>query len=315
MLGFNVADPTALTLLGTSAIPGEFPNTVAASLDNNLVCAATTGAVSGVSCANFIPGENGALGEMNNLRPLTLGAGQSTPPVDPLNTVSQGFFNEAEDSLFVTVNGDPAVNNTGFFSSFLVEVECSENTVAKKNARLGRRNNAKEGVASILAEQDVRSSPNGTSVLFSSLSIPGSDNNVFATDASFGAGILRVDADDTADLITAQAIDGQAATCWVTISAATNTAFVTDVAVNRIVEMSLEDASIVQILDISEGDGLIDLRASGNFVYALSRGSAEDNVAAVAVVDVSGGPGIMVEVERVALDGIAGARAMGMMIL
>lgn len=59
------------------------------------------------------------------------------------------------------------------------------------------------------------------------------------------------------------------------ISPATNTAFVTDVGVNRLVEMSLKDASIKNVIDLAaNGDpGLIDLRATGNLIYALSPGN------------------------------------------
>ena len=90
-----------------------------------------------------------------------------------------------------------------------------------------------------------------------------------------------------------------AALIWATISEATNSAYVTDVATNRVVEMSLDDASIIKELDLSaNGDpGLIDLRAAGDFVYALSPGNGTTN-AAVTVVDVSGGKGSMKQVQH-----------------
>src|SRR5205809_7967801 len=57
-----------------------------------------------------------------------------------------------------------------------------------------------------------------------------------------------------------------------TISAAINSAFVIDVNMNCIVEMSLTDISILFILDLSANDNsdLIDLKAAENFIYALS---------------------------------------------
>ncbi|PTN52983.1 hypothetical protein C9J98_18000 [Stenotrophomonas panacihumi] len=79
--------------------------------------------------------------------------------------------------------------------------------------------------------------------------------------------------------------DGQKATCWATVSNATNTAFVTDVATTRLVEMSVTDASIVGQIDLTNGDpGLIDLKAAGNFIYALSPGNGT-TPAAVTVVN------------------------------
>jgi hypothetical protein len=269
MLAIDPKDPTKLSLVGAPvAIPAEFPNTVAASAKNQLVCVGSTGAVNGVSCSSF---SAKGLTPMDSLR--SFGLNQTTPPVGPLNTVSQLFFSLDESKLFSTVKGDPTVNNTGFFSVFPVQAK-------------GWR-----GTAS-LAMTDVRSSPSGTAVLFGSQDIPGT-SNVFVSDASFGAAVIAVDPKtNIASTVGSQAIDGQAATCWATISDVTNTAFVADVGVNRLVEMSLADASIVSILDLSaNGDpGLIDLKAAGNFIYALSPGNGT-TAAAVTVVDVSGGAG------------------------
>jgi hypothetical protein len=105
--------------------------------------------------------------------------------------------------------------------------------------------------------------------------------------------------------VAKQAIDGQAATCWATISSATGTGFVTDVAVNHLVEMSLEDASIVSTLDLSSnGDsGLIDLKAAGNFIYALAPNNGS-RPAAVTVIDVSGGPGSAKQAQHFDLSGM-----------
>ena len=57
-----------------------------------------------------------------------------------------------------------------------------------------------------------------------------------------------------------------------TIFAAINNAFVTDVNVNCIVEISLTNISILSILDLSANDNsdFIDLKAAENFIYALS---------------------------------------------
>jgi hypothetical protein len=270
MLSIDPNDPTKLTLVGAPvAIPGQFPNTVAASAKNQLVCVGTTGAINGVSCSSFSPR---GLGPMDGLRSFDLV--QTTPPVGPTNTVSQLFFSEDECNLFATVKGDPTKNNTGFFSVFPVNV-------------------GKWGQLSTLAMMDTRSSPAGTAVLFGSQDIPGT-SNVFATDASFGGAVLAVDPKtNTASTIGKGVVAGQAATCWVTISSKTNTAFVTDVGVNRLVEMSLIDASIVSILDLSSNGnpGMIDLRAGGDFIYGLSPGNGT-TPASIAVVDVSGGPGL-----------------------
>lgn len=292
MLTINPNDATCLTMVGKPAkIPGEFPNTVAASAKNGLVCVATTGAVAGVSCTNF--SSRKGLGQMDKLRPFDIG--QSTPPVGPTNTVSHSFFSADEKTLFTTVKGDPPNNKTGFLSAFPVQES--------------------RGVCS-LSTKETRSSPAGTAVLFGSSTIPNSPNTIFATDASFGAAVLSVDQMGQAAVVNAQPIEGQIATCWVAVSDKTNSAFVTDVAVNRVVEMSLKDAAIISQLDLSaNGDpGLIDLRAAGNFVYALSPGNATTQ-SAISVLDISGGQGSMKQAQHFPLTGIAGRPVQGMAVL
>jgi hypothetical protein len=259
-------------------------------MKNNLVCVGTTGAQAGISCASF---NAQGVGKMDALRKFDIG--QTTPPVGPTNTVSQAFFSNDESMLFTTVKGDPAVNNTGFLSVFPVE--------------------AGRGMMSKLSTKEVRSSPEGTAVLFGSAPIPNSQN-IFVTDASFGAAVLKLDQASQATVGNAQAIDGQKATCWATISEATKSAYVTDVATNRVVEMSLDDASIITQLDLSaNGDpGLVDLKSAGSFVYALSPGNGTTS-AAITVLDVSGGQGSMKMSQHFDLSGLADSTAQGMAAL
>ncbi|KAF5012738.1 hypothetical protein FDECE_1231 [Fusarium decemcellulare] len=291
MLAISRSDPTKLKMVGQPVkVPGEFPNTVAASAKNNVVCVGSTGAKAGVSCSSF---SRKGLGAMDELRSFDLG--QTTPPVGPTNTVSQVLFSEDESMLFAMVKGDPAVNKTGFVSV---------SAVMQSNG------------AAMVAQDDTRSSPNGTAVLFGSQIIPGT-SNVFATDAAFGAAILSVDpASSKATTMATGKVEGQTATCWVAISPATKTAFVTDVGRNRLVEMSLEDASVMSELDLScNGDpGLIDVAAAGNFLYALSPGNGTTK-AAVTVADVSGGSGSAKMVQHFELAEMAGKTAMGMKVL
>jgi hypothetical protein len=268
MLSIDPAHPTKLTLVGKPvAVPGQFPNTVAASAENKLVCVGTTGVANGISCSSY---SAKGLGPMDGLR--SFGLNQTTPPVGPTNTGSQVFFSEDESRLYAVVKGDPTVNNTGFFSVYPVE-------------------QARKGPATLSA-QGVQSSFAGTAVLFGSQNIPGT-SSVFATDASFGAVVIDVDpSTNEASLAAKEVIANQSASCWSTISPATGSAFIGDAGLDRLVEMSLTDASILSITDLSaDGDaGLIDLAAAGNFIYALAPGNGSAPVA-VAVIDVSGGQG------------------------
>ncbi|PTN52988.1 hypothetical protein C9J98_17970, partial [Stenotrophomonas panacihumi] len=211
MFAIDARDPTKLTMVGQpAAVPGDFPTTVAASADHGLVCVGATGATAGVSCATF---SAQGLGTMDALRSFSLG--QTTPPVGPTNTVSQVFFSEDGSTLFSTVKGDPTKNNTGFLAAFAVT-------------------SGANGSAASVSQDGTQSSPAGTAVLFGAATIPGS-SSLFVTDASFGAAVLDVGASGAATVAGKGVVDGQKATCWATVSNATNTAFVTDVAPNRLV--------------------------------------------------------------------------------
>lgn len=271
MFAIDAKDPTKLTMVGQPVdVPGEFPVTVGASAKNNLACVGMTGSTAGVSCASFDAAQG--LGAMDALRPFQLG--QTTPPVGPTNTVSQVFFSDDESMVLSTVKGDPTKNNTGFLASFPVTA-------------------AGQGQAASVGADMAQTSPNGTAVLFGSSPIAGS-SDLFVTDASFGGAVLSVQqaaaggsaqASGAAEVVGKGVVGNQKATCWVAISPATKTAFVTDVGVNHLVEMSLKDASIQGQVDLSaNGDpGLIDLKAAGSMIYALSPGNGTTN-AAVTVV-------------------------------
>ena len=279
MLAIDTQNAAKLTLVGQPVVfPGEFPNTVAASVKNNVVCVGMTGAESGVSCATYSLSQGILANTVDALRPLTLTPAQTTPPVGPVNTVSQVFFSQDQRTLYATVKGD-GNSTTGFLASYPV--------VSTKSAC--------GAAARSVAASGTTSSPNGTAVLFGVSTIkatgPGKKTAdlMIVADASFGAAVLSVDKKTgVASTVGRGVVSGQKATCWATISPATNTAFVTDVASDRLVEMSLTDASIVGAgpIELSNGDpGLIDLRAAGQFVYALSPGNGT-TAAAVTVVDV-----------------------------
>jgi hypothetical protein len=265
MFSIDKSDPTKLAMVGKPVkVPGEFPNTVAASMKRQIVCVGASGAVAGVSCAPFA--SSGGIGAMDALRPFALG--QSTPPVGPTNTLSQVFFSEDERALFATVKGDPTKNNTGFLAAF---------PVMSSGCDTSRRFS--------VSEKGTTSSPAGTQVLFGSATIPGSQD-LFVTDASFGAAVLSIGADMSATTKGRGTVDGQGATCWAAVSAETKTAFVTDVAVNRLVEMSISDASILSTIDLSANghSGMIDLKTLGGMLYVLSPGNNATQ-SAVVVVD------------------------------
>lgn len=203
---------------------------------------------------------------MDTLRQIDLN--QTTPPTGPANTLSQVFFSNDETILFTIIKGNGNKNSTGSLGAFSVNSDAC-----------GTASVSRQGTTSFL---------NGTSIVFGSMTIPNS-NNLFVTDATFGALVLSVNPlSELATVVDESTIAGQKATCWVTISPATNTAFVTDVLVDRLVELSLTDASVIgSPIDLSaNGDpGLVDIQAAGNFLYALSPGNGT-TMPAVTVVNV-----------------------------
>lgn len=263
MFNIDPKDPTKLTMVGKPADTlGEFPMSVTLSTTLNQACVANSGKKAGIACFSMCT-TNGLTALDKSLRAFDIN--QTTPPIGPTNTVSQTFFNADSTALITTVKGDPAVNNTGFLSIFPVE------------------NNA-------VSTKDVRSSPSGTAVLFGSSLIPNS-NDIFVTDASFGSATLAIAADNTAEVTASTKIADQAATCWAAISDVTNSAFVTDVAVNHLVEVDTKTGKLIKELNSTNGNpGMIDLVSAGNFIYALSPGNANTR-SAVTVFDVSDGQG------------------------
>lgn len=159
-----------------------------------------------------------------------------------------------------------------------------------------------------VATTDTQTTPAGTAVLFGTAPIPGT-TQVLTTDASFGSATLDL-ADLTSPIATTE-VANQTATCWATVSNLTGTGFVTDVGVNRLVEVDLQSGAVVTNLQSQNGNpGMIDLQASAGMVYALAPGNGTTQ-ASVTVFDISAGPGTAKEVQNFPVQG-ADNRAMGM---
>jgi hypothetical protein len=280
-------DPTKLTMVGQPAnTAGEFPVTMAVSMKNKMVCVGNTGAKDGVACAPF-DAQNG-IGKMDALRPFNLG--QKTPPTGPTNNVADSFFNEAENMLFTTVKGDPTSGKTGQLAAF-----------AMQNGQV--------------SQQNTGNSPQGSMVLFGTNQIPGT-NNLLATDAGFGAAIISTDAQGKGTIQAKQNVTDQKATCWVTISQKTGTAFLTDVGKNHLLEMDTTAPGAIKEMNLTTNNpGMIDIESGGNFLYALSPGNSSAGIgSAVAVFDVSGGKGTAKQVQNFNPQGVSDT-AQGMQII
>ncbi|KAF2500937.1 hypothetical protein BU16DRAFT_546384 [Lophium mytilinum] len=273
-------DPTHLTPIGAPVSTlGDFPISVAAHPHHNTICVATTGARAGIACGTYSPK---GLTPFDTLREFDLA--QTTPPAGPLATVSQTFFSADGSQLLTTVKGAPPLNTTGYVSSF----PFAQGKVGMK---------------------DTRSSPAGTAVLFGVAKIPGT-NDVLIADAAFGAVITTTSAAGVTSVVGDEklVIQGQMATCWAGWSEASGSGFVTDVLVNRLVEVTRE-GRLGRVFESGNGNGgYIDLVAVGSFVYALAPG----DVAHVTVFDVVSG-GKIGEVENFRVEGV-GKAAQGMAV-
>lgn len=262
MFSIDEHDPTKLTPIGQPRnTNGEFPVSVAASAENNLVCVANTGAKSGITCASYSPFSG--LGVFDNLRDFKLN--QTTPPIGLANTISQVFFSEDERVLYATVKGLTSSNPVGWLSAFSV----NDGRVSYK---------------------EIRSSPANTKILFGVATIPGS-SNILAADGSIGAEVISVNSRLQGSTHAQTAIPGNKLTCWAAFSTTTGTGFLTDGGANHITEVDINTGALVtQLLPGTPNFGMNDVAAVGNWIYALSP-NTPGNPTAVTVFDVSGGRG------------------------
>lgn len=264
-------DPTDITLLNTAEVNGDFPVSVAVSSQLKLACVGSTGTNSGVSCA---PYTKAGLGAFDALRPLPLG--QSNPPTGPTNGIAQVLFNEGSSSLITIVKGNGSMPDTGFVAVYPI-VGGTPSTVA------------------------VKTSPADTAVMFGTALIPGT-NDMLVSDAAFGSVVLSLS--DLSTPLAVTNITDQKATCWATVSSYTGTGFVDDVLVSHLVEVDLTNGAIVEKVDCgNNGQGMIDLIAVGERIYALSPGNGTVDTA-VTVFDISGGSGTAKSIQNLEIPGL-----------
>ena len=291
MFAISRNSPTNLKMVGKPVdTMGDFPVSVAFSPKNKIACVANTGAKAGLTC--FKVGKRGLI-PMSSGMSVTFPLGQSNPPKGPTNTVSHVLLNADESAFLTTVKGDPMANKTGFISVLPVE-------------------SAKQATAA----KDVRSSPNGTAVLFGSAAIPGT-NDVLATDAAFGATTLAIDPSSLkATSLNKAGVTGQKATCWATFSKSTKTVFITDVGVNHLVEVDPASGDLLRSTTIPNSNpGMIDLVSAGNMIYALAPGNGSTPASVAVMMTAKRGEAVkLVQNVDLTVAG-AGARSQGMAIM
>lgn len=285
MFSVSSSDPTDVQLLGEpQSTNGEFPTSVAASMALGLVCVANTGVQGGVSCGTF---SSQGMSTFDALRPLNVGATQN-PPLGPTPGVGDIFFSEDDSCLVVMVKGNMKPAFTGYAAKYDV-------------------------VNNQVATTGTQATPPGSGALFGTGLIPGSNNIVYTSDASFGA--LTLNLDDLAGTpLAVTNVTGQVASCWAQISSVTGTGFITDPGVNRLVVTNYQSGAIVQeYYPPNPFKGMTDFRTVGNYLWALA-GSNGTFPASIVAFDISGGPGKVVQIQTYAIPG-AGTNTQGLAVV
>lgn len=274
MLKISDENPCKLSLVGTpQSTSGEFPVSVTYSSVLKTACVANGGAIDGVSCYS-VSRETGL--KILDYKPRPLGLGQKTPAMGPLNTIGQVRFAEDSKSLYVTVKGNPSMNNTGFIAVYPVEYGAVSRT-------------------------PVKSSPPGTAVLFGIGLI--SANKIIVAEPLIGAAILDIDPKfhiATADPLVH--VNNQTAICWALFDSKTGTAFLTDGGQNHVVEVDVNTGAVITDLHSTNGNrAMFDEAVGADFLYALS---PTVNKTMIAVFDLSGGRGTIKEVQNFEVAGL-----------
>ena len=278
MFKIDPRDPTCLTPCGPPmSTNGDFPVSVAASKELSMVCSANGGSRSGISCAKYSARGMEAFGALTSI-PFN----QTTPPVGPLNGISDIMFSEGSKELLVFVKG-AMPGSSGHISVYSMK---TPNPIP------------------------VNSSPSTSNLYFGATQVP-ETNRFVATDAGFGYVLLDLQNNGSMTNIATTNITDQMASCWVAYSPASHTAFVTDPHVDHLVEADVRDGSIVRDFFPENGNsGMIDLAALGDKLYALAPTEGK-----VAVFDVSGGRGSAKAVQNFDVSSLGvGKSAQGMVV-
>ncbi|PFH60223.1 hypothetical protein XA68_11288 [Ophiocordyceps unilateralis] len=221
---------------------GEFPNSVAFSEKNQMVCVANTGKRAGVQCFK-IP-ECGSLEQLGEFMPLPVN--QTTPPLGPVNTVSDIVFNPSETALFVSIKGD------GMGLGYLYAYRVADGNIDP---------------------MPVVSRPPELKVDFSLTFL--SDESAVMTDAAYGASYLSVAENLTATVSKKIEIPGQGATCWSVYSPASDNVYVLDVMSPNVTTLDPKSGEIKYVIP---GDkramGSVDAVADRSSLYVLQASPA-----------------------------------------
>lgn len=131
--------------------------------------------------------------------------------------------------------------------------------------------------------------PPGSKALFGTATIPGSATTVLTSDAGLGGLLLDI-TDLSSPPLAIINVTGQAASCWAQVSAS-GRGFITDAAVNRLVEVSTATGAIVkEYYPPTSFGGMTDFVIAGEYMWALSASNGS-YATSVTGFDIGGGVG------------------------
>ncbi|KAG9906210.1 hypothetical protein KCU81_g9940, partial [Aureobasidium melanogenum] len=284
MFAIDPWNPLKPMLLASRSSVGDFPVSVAVSMKHKIVCVANTGINAGVSCASLDP--TCGMNEFDALRRFNVGQTQN-PPTGPTPGVGDIIFNADESEVIVFAKGNGR-DIPGFVEKY---------TVLQNGS---------------VSQQGQQYKPPGLGAEFGSAVIPWSGDYVVSSQANFGAVVLDLN-DLTAEPKAKTNVTDQKASCWAQVSSFTGTAFITDAALNRLVETNLTTGEIVsEYSPPNDNPAMTDFRASGSKMWFLAAGNGT-TPASICTIDVSGGPKSAMQIQNIAIPG-ADANAQGLAV-
>ncbi|KAJ3744397.1 hypothetical protein DFH05DRAFT_1535626 [Lentinula detonsa] len=251
IFSIDPSDPINLKQIGDPVgSGGEFPVSVAFNKAGDTLCALNGGQVNGVSCFKVDP-TKGLTNISGTNRALSLN--QTTPATGPAGSASHIIFSEDNTQLIASVKGIPPT--PGFLAVWDVASDGS------------------------LSPEFVSVAPAQGGLLPFSMTLIEGKNAILATDAGVGFDIFdfSTSGDNSSNVSSVVAIDGQAATCWSSFSNQTGNFYLTDIGTSMVTEVNVDanlKGSIVKQYAQGNNSGTIDNDiasiAGKDFMYILA---------------------------------------------
>jgi hypothetical protein len=164
-----------------------------------------------------------------------------SPPNSSLNLLTDTFFSADGSAVFATVKGNGS--NDGWLAKWSVEGGGGAEFV----------------------------SPTGTAGLFGADAIPNT-SKAFIADTSFGGVVIDLNKPQTP--LEKTIVAGEKAICWARVDPSTNSGYLLNGGLNRLVRVDLSSGAIVNIFNSTNGNGgMLDGSIVGNRLCALAPSS------------------------------------------